>query len=97
MGYYRRVENLRKATHQTIREYRGKLPQDYAVLLQLPGVGPYTAGAPTNIAFHQPYPALDRNATRVIWRFFDLDTDKMVQAAGKKLVSPLVRANSIGA
>ena len=88
LGYYRRVENLKKTTHQIIREHRGKLPRDYAVLLQLPGVGPYTAGTLMSIAFHQPYPALDGNATRVIQRLFDLDTDKTVRAAGKKLVSP---------
>ena len=49
-----------------MRKYQGIFPQTYEELLQLPGIGPYTAGAIASIAFQQPVPAVDGNVLRVL-------------------------------
>lgn len=68
LGYYNRVRNLQKAAVQVMNEYNGELPADYEVLLKLPGIGSYTAGAIASIAFGIPVPAVDGNVLRVMKR-----------------------------
>jgi len=68
LGYYRRAENFIRAARLILKEHGGNIPRDYRRLRNLPGVGPYTAGALMSIAFGQPYPALDGNARRVLGR-----------------------------
>lgn len=68
LGYYNRVRNLQSAALTVIREYNGKLPEDYQKLLQLKGIGSYTAGAIASIAFQIPVPAVDGNVLRVMTR-----------------------------
>ena len=75
LGYYSRARNLRQAARKIIQDYDGKFPETYRELLALPGIGRYTAGAILSIAFDQPYPALDGNATRVLARLFKLRGD----------------------
>src|SRR5512143_201171 len=45
LGYYNRVRNLQKAARVVLEKYRGRVPEDCAQVLDLPGIGPYTAGA----------------------------------------------------
>ncbi|MBT9587725.1 A/G-specific adenine glycosylase [bacterium] len=70
LGYYRRAKNLQRAA-QAIAQ-RGSFPNQISDLLQLPGVGEYTAAALASIAFQQPAVALDGNALRVLCRIFGL-------------------------
>jgi A/G-specific adenine glycosylase len=86
-GYYRRAENLKKAARRIVRDHNGKVPQDFAKLVELPGIGPYTAGALMSIAFDRPYPALDGNARRVIARVFHAKSENELQRIGQQLVS----------
>jgi len=86
LGYYRRAENLKEAARILASKYGGTLPRDYKALLQLPGVGPYTAGALMSIAFKQRYPALDGNAKRVISRLLNLRTEGKVSEGAWQLV-----------
>jgi len=72
LGYYSRACNLQKAARQIMDEHEGVFPSDYAHILKLPGIGPYTAGAIASIAFHQPVPAVDGNVLRVFSRLFAL-------------------------
>lgn len=44
------------------------MPEQYEELLKLPGIGSYTAGAVSSIAFGHPVPAVDGNVLRVISR-----------------------------
>ena len=88
LGYYRRAENLKKAARIIMREHRGKLPRKFDLILALPGVGPYTAGAVMSIAFNQVYSALDGNARRVLMRAFSLKKEADLQRIGKLLVPP---------
>ncbi|MDD6571103.1 MAG: A/G-specific adenine glycosylase [Thermoflexaceae bacterium] len=68
LGYYSRAKNLQKSAQIICREYQGKFPVDYQTILTLPGIGEYTAGAISSIAFEKPVPAVDGNVLRVITR-----------------------------
>ena len=68
LGYYSRARNLKAAAQQIVTEYGGEMPSDYRELLKLKGIGSYTAGAVSSIAFKQPNPAVDGNVLRVISR-----------------------------
>lgn len=75
LGYYRRARSLHRAARIVCDEFGGMLPSSAAALLQLPGVGPYTAGAIASIAFGEREPAVDGNAVRVLCRLFLLRGD----------------------
>lgn len=75
LGYYNRVRNLQKAAIQIMEEYEGEMPSDYEEILKLKGVGSYTAGAISSIAFGKPYPAVDGNVLRVLSRIRMDDRD----------------------
>ena len=68
LGYYNRVRNLQKAAQIVVEQYGGELPGDYDALEQLPGIGSYTAGAISSIAFGLPYPVVDGNVLRILSR-----------------------------
>lgn len=68
LGYYNRVRNMQKAAQKLVAEYDGQMPADFDAILELPGVGSYTAGAIASIAFGLPYPAVDGNVLRVLSR-----------------------------
>ena len=80
LGYYNRVRNMQKAAIQVMEEYGGVLPEDYNELLQLKGIGHYTAGAIASIAYGVPVPAVDGNVLRVITRVTADETDIMKQS-----------------
>ena len=73
LGYYARARNLRQAARIVVKEFGGELPDQAAALRQLPGIGPYTAGAIASIAFGRDEPALDGNIRRVLARVFDVE------------------------
>ncbi len=70
LGYYSRARNLRLAAQKIASELGGKFPDTREGLLQLPGIGRYTAGAIRSIAFHSPEPVVDGNVRRVIGRLY---------------------------
>ena len=51
LGYYSRVRNLKKTAQTIIKDYNGKVPNNYEELLLLPGIGKYTASAILAITF----------------------------------------------
>ena len=70
LGYYRRATNLQKLARIVVAERDGVMPSDPAELIQLPGVGRYTAGAVASFAFERRSAAVDTNVARVIRRAF---------------------------
>ena len=68
LGYYNRARNLQKAAQLIMEQYDGTFPSDYDAILSLPGIGTYTAGAISSIAFSKPLPAVDGNVLRVTMR-----------------------------
>lgn len=75
MGYYSRARNLHRAARTIVGEHGGRLPGTYDGLLDLPGVGPYTAAAVSSIAFDRPHPVLDGNVTRLLCRLLRVEDD----------------------
>jgi len=72
LGYYSRAKNLLKTAELLCRRHGGALPEDHAALLQLPGIGRYTAGAIMSLAFNQSHPIVDANVERLFARLFNL-------------------------
>jgi A/G-specific adenine glycosylase len=75
LGYYSRARNLHKTARIVADELQGEFPHTVAGLLQLPGIGRYTAGAIASIAFNQQAAVLDGNVIRVFSRLLDLADD----------------------
>jgi A/G-specific adenine glycosylase len=86
LGYYRRAANLKKAAQQIVRQHAGKIPQDFAQLRVLAGIGDYTAGALLSIAFGKPYPAIDGNVRRVLGRLLRITDERKLRALAAALV-----------
>ncbi len=91
LGYYNRARNLKKSAIQISTEYGGKMPEDYDKLMELTGVGSYTAGAIASIAFGKPVPAVDGNVLRILSRLRADDRDIM-DAKVKKAIEEELRA-----
>ena len=87
LGYYSRARNLHRAARIIIAEHGGAIPSDVRDLIKLPGIGRYTAGAISSIAFNKPAAVLDGNVTRIISRLLDLEDDITAYATQKDLWS----------
>jgi A/G-specific adenine glycosylase len=74
LGYYARARNLHACAKTVSEKLNGVFPDSLEGLLQLPGVGPYTAGAIASIAFDRPVAAVDGNVERVISRLSAIET-----------------------
>ena len=85
LGYYSRAKNLKRTAGTVLEKYGGRIPDRYEMLLTLPGIGPYTAGAIASIAYGVRVPAVDGNVLRVMARLFDDDAD-ITAATTKKRV-----------
>jgi len=93
LGYYRRAVNLHQAVKEIQTRFKGKIPEDPGDLKQLPGIGPYTAGAIASIAFNKPASILDGNIRRVISRCFNVQeplgtggSEKILQTITRELI-----------
>lgn len=99
LGYYNRVRNMQKAARVIVSEYGGDFPADYEKLLSLPGLGHYTAGAVSSIAFGIPMPAVDGNVLRVLSRVTASYEDVLkqsVKTAMEAEVKKIIPANRAG-
>lgn len=93
LGYYNRVRNLQKAAIQIQRDYGGEMPAEYDELLKLAGIGSYTAGAVSSIAYGRKYPAVDGNVLRVLSRLREDArpvTDGKVKAAVERELAQIM-------
>ena len=79
LGYYSRARNLKKSAQIILKNFDGKLPDNFEDLITLPGIGNYTANAILAIAFNKPYIPLDGNIERVLKRYLYLKKDKEIQ------------------
>ena len=89
LGYYNRVRNLKIAANQILEEYDGEIPSEYKALLKLKGIGSYTAGAISSIAYGRAVPAVDGNVLRVISRVTADDSDIMKQSVRSNMEAKL--------
>jgi A/G-specific adenine glycosylase len=74
LGYYARARNLHACAKEVVERHGGRFPDSEAALLELPGIGPYTAAAIAAIAFDRPASAVDGNVERVIARLYAIET-----------------------
>src|SRR3984957_5507781 len=74
LGYYARARHLHAAPKIVANEMAGKFPGSAAGLRALPGIGSYTAGAISAIAYDERQAAMDANAERVIARLYAVET-----------------------
>ncbi len=73
MGYYRRARMLHAAAVRIVERHGGDVPDDPKAILDLPGVGRYTAGAIASIVFGRREPIVDGNVVRVVARLAAVD------------------------
>ncbi|GEK90867.1 A/G-specific adenine glycosylase [Alkalibacterium kapii] len=90
LGYYSRVRNMKVAAIQIQKDFEGKFPENHKDVLTLKGIGPYTAGAVTSIAFNQTQPAVDGNVMRVLSRLFEIDLD-ISKVSTRKVFEEIIR------
>ncbi|MEO6347749.1 MAG: A/G-specific adenine glycosylase [Aquaticitalea sp.] len=74
LGYYSRARNLHFTAKYIVDEFDGIFPIRYKDLLQLKGIGDYTASAIASICFNESTAVVDGNVYRVLSRFFGVDT-----------------------
>lgn len=85
LGYYRRARHLQLAARRIVERHGGVFPREWARIVELPGVGRYTAGAIASIAFDQPEPILDGNIMRVLTRYRAWSGDPKAPALNRRL------------
>ena len=80
---------MQKAARILVEEYGGEMPRDFDAVLALPGIGSYTAGAITSIAFGLRRPAVDGNVLRVLSRLEKSYEDVLKQSVRRRFEQEL--------
>lgn len=70
LGYPRRALRLQECAQVLVASYDGQLPRTYKELIELPGIGDYTASALMSFAFGERIAVIDTNIRRVLSRVF---------------------------
>jgi A/G-specific adenine glycosylase len=87
LGYYSRARHLQAAAQKIIAQHNGQFPRSFEAILDLPGIGRYTAGAICSIAFNEPRPILDGNVIRVLTRIYGMRTHPKLNRTQTRLWS----------
>ena len=85
LGYYSRARNLHRSAQIVRDSYGGVFPTAYQNILQLKGIGSYTAGAISSIAYGIRVPAVDGNVLRVISRILGSEEDIAIPKVKRKI------------
>lgn len=88
LGYYNRARNMQAAARQIVDDHKGSFPRTYVDLLELKGVGEYTAAAISSFAYNEVQAVVDGNVFRVLARFYGVDTP-INSTKGKKQFAAL--------
>ncbi len=99
LGYYSRARNLLATAREIVNKHKGVFPVDYGTLIQLKGVGPYTAAAISSIAGNQAKAVVDGNVYRVLARYFGIEhavNTTQGQKAFRQLADSLIEASDPG-
>lgn len=89
LGYNRRAKALREIAVQVCGRFGGVLPDRPEVLLELPGVGPGTAGSLSAFVYNKPVAFIETNIRRVFLQFFFEGRD----GVNDREILPLVEAS----
>lgn len=90
LGYYSRCRNLITTAQIIHQQYQNVFPKTFQEILQLKGIGPYTAAAIASFGFNLPHSVVDGNVMRVLSRFFEINTP-IDSTEGKKQFSELAQ------
>ena len=74
LGYYSRARNLHHTAKFISNQLNGIFPKEYKELIQLKGIGDYTASAILSICYKKPHATVDGNVYRVLARYFGIST-----------------------
>jgi A/G-specific adenine glycosylase len=89
LGLHYRAKELIQLANAIENEYFGVIPKDYKLILQLPGVGEYSARAILSFAFGLDIAIVDTNVARFLFRVFGIDMPIPANPARKKLLIDL--------
>ena len=92
LGNYARAKNLHKTSIILVKKYKGRIPDNFVKLKELPGIGDYTANILLALIYNQPRIALDGNVKRVLSRIFNIDPAKASNLFKTKRNSDLAEA-----
>ncbi len=92
LGYYNRCKNLLHTARYVVENLAGNFPTSYEEMIQLKGIGPYTAAAIASFAYNLPFAVVDGNVYRVLARYFGIFT-ATDSSEGKQLFADL--ANTV--
>ena len=94
LGYYARARKMHQCAQVVTAQWGGRFPADREKLLQLPGIGPYTASSLCALGFNLPETVVDGNVIRVLARYYgiegEVDREKIAPLAEK--LTPLDNA-----
>jgi A/G-specific adenine glycosylase len=83
LGYYSRARNLHETAQIVAFEMNGIFPNNYKDLLNLKGIGDYTAAAIASFSYNEVVPVVDGNVFRVLSRYFDVENDISLNSTKK--------------
>ena len=90
-----RAQRLREGAQKIVSNHNGEIPSSISTLMEIPGIGPYTAGAISSIAFNVPEALVDGNVIRVLTRLravkseISPSVDKQLWSLARALVDPI--------
>ena len=74
LGYYARARNLHSTARLCVEQHGAQLPDDFAALSALPGIGRSTAGAILAQAHGLRFAILDGNVKRTLCRYYGIES-----------------------
>lgn len=86
LGYYSRARNLHATAKLIVNDFNGVFPKSYDGLIQLKGIGPYTAAAIASFAFQEKKAVVDGNVMRVLSRIYGIQ-EPIDSTLGKKIMA----------
>jgi A/G-specific adenine glycosylase len=90
LGYYSRARNMHHTAKIVLNDYNGVFPNSYNGLIQLKGIGPYTAAAIASFSFNEQVAVLDGNVFRVLSRLF-CQNEPINSSSGKRVFTELAQ------
>ena len=90
LGYYNRCKNMLATARYIVKELDGQFPSNYLDLLQLKGIGPYTAAAIASFAYGLPHAVVDGNVYRILARYFGIEAP-FDTTEGKRIFATLAQ------
>ena len=91
LGYYSRARNMHATAKHVSHNLNGVFPKDYNGLLELKGIGSYTAAAISSICYNEHRTVVDGNVFRVLSRLFGIETP-INTSNGKKQIEELAHS-----